>query len=162
MKQVQQVVDEVLTEVPQTAYLMSVELGQRYDDLKRVRGSLLFAGSLVLLIALIGLLAYLRDEVNRRRRELAIRTIFGASASTLLKLFLRRLLYILLPSLLLGLLLSYIVSERILQLFATRISLSVWLLGGMALAVGLLACLFSGYLVLKAIRLNPRENLTAE
>ena len=116
----------------------------------------------VLLIALIGLLAYLRDEVNRRRRELAIRTIFGASASTLLKLFLRRLLYILLPSLLLGLLLSYIVSERILQLFATRISLSVWLLGGMALAVGLLACLFSGYLVLKAIRLNPRENLTAE
>ena len=162
VKQVQQVVDEVLTEVPQTAYLMSVELGQRYDDLKRVRGSLLFAGSLVLLIALIGLLAYLRDEVNRRRRELAIRTIFGASASTLLKLFLRRLLYILLPSLLLGLLLSYIVSERILQLFATRISLSVWLLGGMALAVGLLACLFSGYLVLKAIRLNPRENLTAE
>lgn len=162
IQQVQQVVDEVLVDAPQTAYLMSVELGQHYDGLKHVRGSLLFAGGLVLLITFIGLVAYLRDEVNRRRRELAIRIIFGSTPLAALRLFLHRLQWVLLPALCVGAMVAYAVSERILQLFAVRVSAQLWFFALLALLVGVVACAFSAWMVLRAIRLNPRENLYAE
>ena len=61
----------------------------QYNMLLHVRNSILFVGLCILAIALIGLIAYIRDEVNRRRSEIAIRIIHGAQVKDVQLIFLK-------------------------------------------------------------------------
>ena len=107
-------------------------------------------------------MAYIRDEVTRRRSEIAIRIIHGASVADVQRLFLTDLLKIALPAVVVGALLAWKVGENILQLFAVKIELSWWIFTGCTLIVLLIVVMLAALLVLKAARVNPTENLKTE
>ena len=102
------------------------------------------------------------DEVNRRKSEIAIRKIVGATVMNVQRIFQRDLLLIAVPAMLIGLLLSWLVSRQVLQLFEVKIALTAWLFGGCTVAVLCLVLLVSAYLVWQASRANPTENLRTE
>lgn len=162
MKQVQQVVDRTVASQQLKVYSLSLEMGNLYNGVLHVRNSVLFAGLCILIIALTGLVAYVRDEVSRRRSEIAIRLIHGASMADVQKIFLLDLLKIALPAVVIGALCAWKVGEQLLQLFAVKIDLTWYLFAGCILIVCLVVWLVAFGLVWKAARANPTENLKTE
>ena len=162
MQEAQAVVDRTMTSQDKIVTSLGLEMTSLYVQLLHVRNSVLFAGLCVLIIALIGLMAYIRDEVTRRRSEIAIRIIHGASVADVQRLFLTDLLKIALPAVVVGALLAWKVGENILQLFAVKIELSWWIFTGCTLIVLLIVVMLAALLVLKAARVNPTENLKTE
>ena len=162
MKEVQQVIDRTISSQQLKVYSLSLEMGNLYNAVLHVRNSVLFAGLCILIIALTGLVAYVRDEVSRRRSEIAIRLIHGASMADVQKIFLLDLLKIALPAVVIGALCAWKVGEQLLQLFAVKINLTWYLFAGCILIVCLVVWLVAFGMVWKAARANPTENLKTE
>lgn len=105
----------------------------QYQSTDGFRMGTLVTGITALVIALMGLIGYTTDEVNRRRKEIAIRKVNGATARDIFHMLVTDVLRLSVPAVLLGLVLSWVIAGKWLQLFADRITLSPLLF----LAVGL-------------------------
>ena len=162
IQRIQQLVDNTIKENPKQVLMLRMEIGNNYDQLKHVRNSVLFAGISILLIALAGLIAYILDEVGRRRSEIAIRAIFGATLKDLQKIFQKNLIYMAVPGILIGALAAWKVSQYILQMFSVKIDLTWYLFVGCMLFVLLVVLSVASMLVYRAARANPTENLRTE
>ena len=162
VKKVQEVVSRTITSQERQVLSLSLEMDNLYDGLLHVRNSVLFTGTCILIIALIGLVAYIRDEVARRRSEIAIRIIHGASVKSVERIFLIDLLKIALPAVIVGAVCAWKISDYLLQLFAAKITLTWWLFSACALIVLALVMALAALLVLKAARANPTENLKVD
>ena len=95
----------------------------------------LVTGITALVIALMGLIGYTTDEVNRRRKEIAIRKVNGATVRDIFHMLVADVLKLSVPAVIVGLILSWVIAGKWLQLFADRITLSSLLFLGVGLAV---------------------------
>ena len=159
---VQNIVNSTMTSNPPTVYMMSLQVGNLYEQLRNIRNSVLFAGLCILLISMGGLVAYVRDEVARRRYEIAVRSILGASMASIQRMFQRHLLWVAVPGTVVGCLLAWRVGEAILEMFAVKVELTWWLFTLCAIAVLALVVLVSMLLVRLTAHANPAENLRSE
>jgi putative ABC transport system permease protein len=140
----------------------SVEMVNRYSDSRKFRDSVMIGGIVTLLILLIGLLGYTNDEMNRRRKETAIRKINGATVAEILQLFLTDISRMALPALILGCAAAWYIAEGWLEKFAEKASLPFLLFAVCGLAV--LAAILSavGLNCYRAANENPAVNIKAE
>jgi putative ABC transport system permease protein len=99
------------------------ELIERYMDTQHTRDLIIIGCLASLLITLIGLIGYVRDEVQRRSRELAIRKVMGATMGEVQKLFLHSIVIISLPSIVVGVALGWYLSSLLLEQFSEKITL---------------------------------------
>ncbi len=99
-------------------------LEDQYVTQQSFRTAVLVAGTIILMIAMFGLVGYTIDEVNRRRKEIAVRKVNGATARDILRLFVRSIMRMALPSVLAGCVLAYFVAANWLQSFADKIALT--------------------------------------
>lgn len=99
-------------------------VGDSYQDVDSLRKVVMVAGIVTFLIALIGLVGYTIDEVNRRRKEIAIRKVNGAKVMDILAIFVRSILWIAVPSLVAGCIIAYKLSSEWLTAFSEKITLS--------------------------------------
>ncbi len=133
-----------------------------YQAEKGFRNTMLIGNGIILLITFIGLLGYTLSEVNRRRKELAIRKINGATVSNVINLFLWDLERIALPAVIVGIIAAWLVSEQWMQNFSEKIGLH-WLL---FMSCSLVILLFVGVIAIvsywKSARQNPVEALRYE
>lgn len=159
---VQDIVSRTMPSQEKHVYSLDLEMTNQYNMLLHVRNSILFVGLCILVIALIGLIAYIRDEVNRRRSEIAIRIIHGAQVKDVQLIFLKDILKIAIPAVLTGSIFAIVISTRLLELFATKISLTWYLFGGCVLAVLIIIFAISCSMILKAAHSNPISNLRTE
>lgn len=102
-------------------------LEDSYANVDSLRKGLIVAGLSTFIIALVGLVGYTIDEVNRRRKEIAIRKVNGARVQDILSIFVRSILWIAVPSLTIGCVGSCLISAQWLALFSERITLSPFL-----------------------------------
>ena len=98
-----------------------------YDQVRHIRDIIVYSGLIVVVIALIGLIGYIRDEVMRRKSEIAIRKINGASIKQIITLFARDIAVIVALGLVIGGIGSYMAGEQLLMKVAYKIHLSLWL-----------------------------------
>ena len=98
----------------------------QYTPQRNFRNGVMAAGLAVLFIALMGLVGYVSDEVNRRHREIAIRKVNGARVSDVMRIFLLAILRTAVPAVLVGAVGAYWVAAQWLQLYDNRIALTVW------------------------------------
>ena len=80
---------------------------------------------IVIFITLMGLIGYTNDETQRRSKEIAIRKVNGAEASSILELLAKDVLWTALPAVLLGTLASWYVGELWMGQFATTIGSTI-------------------------------------
>ena len=122
----------------------------QYRSTNGFRVGTLATGITALVIALMGLIGYTTDEVNRRRKEIAIRKVNGATARDIFRMLVTDVLRLSVPAVLVGLVLSWVI-----QLFADRITLSPLLF----LAVGLVVLIIIVAILLlsarKVVNSNP-------
>lgn len=162
IKEVQDIVSRTMPSQEKHVYSLDLEMANQYNMLLHVRNSILFVGLCILVIALIGLIAYIRDEVNRRRSEIAIRIIHGAQVKDVQFLFLKDILKIAIPAVLIGTAFALFASNRLLELFEFKINLTGYIFGGCILVVLIIMLILSTSMIWKAARSNPINNLRTE
>lgn len=96
----------------------------QYQSQASFRGGVLVSGIVILVIALLGLVGYTVDEVNRRSKEIAIRKVNGARVADILRLFIRTTMLMAVPSVLAGCVIAWLISGEWLKSFAERITLT--------------------------------------
>lgn len=140
--EVRNVLKELVPDQDLQLFLYSSLIEDAYSSARKFRDQVLVGGLAVFVIALIGLIGYTNDEVNRRRKELAIRKINGATLRDLLRLFLADVMKIALPAVVIGCVGAYIIAGHWLQQFVLKIPLACWifLLGGIAVLLVVAAC----------------------
>ena len=126
LQAVQKVCDRLYPNAELQVKLYGNELADSYQETKHTRDLILIGCLASLLITLIGLIGYVRDEVQRRSRELAIRKVMGAGIGELQGLFLRSIALIAIPSIIIGIALGWYFSDMLMEQFAEKIKFS-WL-----------------------------------
>ncbi|WP_101573283.1 ABC transporter permease [Alistipes sp. cv1] len=108
-----------------------------YNDEVRLRNTVILGVIITLLIALIGLISYTKDEISRRSKEIAIRKVNGATAVEIIRLITRDLQVTTLLALITGLATAYWLGNGWLQRFAVKTPLSAWIffVGGAAVCL---------------------------
>jgi len=102
----------------------AAEMVSQYRDSKQFRDQVMLGGIITLVICLIGLIGYTNDEMSRRRKEMAIRKVNGATIMNIQRLFITDISRMALPALFLGSIGSYFVIKRWLEGYPDKIPLS--------------------------------------
>ena len=109
------------------------ELANQYASQLNFRNGILVAGSVTMIIALFGLVGYTSDEVNRRRKEIAIRKVNGAKVKDILRIFLKDIMKIALPCIIVGDLGAWLIARQWLMSFSEKITMTPLLFIGVTI-----------------------------
>ena len=133
-----------------------------YADSKKMRNTMAIGAVFSLLIALLGLIGFIRDESLRRSKEMAVRKINGATTGDILKAFATDILKLSAVMAVIACAGAYFVARRWLEQFAEKVSLNpLYFIGGAVLVLAIVL----GVVVLNCLKIarsNPVESLKNE
>lgn len=133
-----------------------------YEGSLKMRNTILIGSVFALMIAIIGLIGFVRDESNRRSKEMAVRKINGATASDVLRIFAWDVLRLSLIMSVLACIFTYFVADKWLEQFAEKVTLSplYFLIGALfvIIIVTIVVVLSSN----RIAKMNPVESLKKE
>ena len=111
----------------QTINFESLEqaMAESYNSVRIFRNATIVATFVILFITLMGLIGYTNDETQRRSKEIAIRKVNGAEASSIIEMLAKDVLVTALPAVLLGTLASWYVGELWMSQFATTLGSTI-------------------------------------
>ena len=138
------------------------EMRAAYADSKKMRNTMALGAVFSLLIALLGLIGFIKDESLRRSKEMAVRKINGATTSDILSVFASDILKLSTVMAVIACIAAYFVAHKWLEQFAEKVSLNpLYFIGGALLVLTIVL----GVVVLNCLRIaraNPVESLKAE
>lgn len=133
-----------------------------YADSKKMRNTMALGAVFSLLIALLGLIGFIKDESLRRSKEMAVRKINGATTRDILSVFATDIMKLSAVMAVIACIAAYFVAHKWLEQFAEKVSLHpLYFIGGAALVL----LIVLGVVVLnclKIARANPVESLKNE
>ena len=104
---------------------MESEIRQTYSSVITFGKITMVATFVIIFITLMGLIGYTNDETQRRSKEIAIRKVNGAEASSIIEMLAKDMLVTALPAVLLGTLASWYVGELWMSQFATVVGSTI-------------------------------------
>jgi putative ABC transport system permease protein len=138
------------------------EMRAAYADSKKMRNTMALGAVFSLLIALLGLIGFIRDESLRRSKEMAVRKINGATTRDILGVFATDIMKLSAVMAVIACIAAYFVAHKWLEQFAEKVSLNpLYFIGGAALVL----LIVLGVVVLNCLRIaraNPVESLKNE
>ena len=133
-----------------------------YADSKKMRNTMALGAVFSLLIALLGLIGFIKDESLRRSKEMAVRKINGATTRDILSVFAKDIMKLSAVMAVIACIAAYFVAHKWLEQFAEKVSLNpLYFIGGAALVL----LIVLGVVVLNCLRIaraNPVESLKNE
>ena len=153
------VVSEALDGKEVQLHVYADKMSSAYDGNRKMRNTVFIGSIFALLIAVVGLIGFVRDESNRRSKEMAIRKIHGATSADVLRLFAWDVLKLSSVMAVLACVVTYFVAHKWLEQFALRIGLSPLYFLDAAILVLLIV---TGVVVLcsnRIARMNPVKSL---
>jgi len=143
-------------------FFFDEEFGRMYRREQRTAGLMVVLSVIAVALAGMGLLGLSIFAVEKRRKEIGIRRILGASVPSVLLLFFRDFLYIHALAVLIGFPIVYVVVNRWLNNFAYRIAAKPWVFAVTAVLTAALFFATGSSSVVKAAASNPVESLRQE
>lgn len=138
------------------------EMRAAYADSKKMRNTMALGVVFSLLIALLGLIGFIKDESLRRSKEMAVRKINGATTRNILSIFAKDIMKLSAVMAVIACAAAFFVAHKWLEQFAEKISLNpLYFIGGAALTL----LIVLGVVVLnclKIARANPVDSLKNE
>ena len=133
-----------------------------YDDSRKMRNTV-FAGAVVtLLVAILGLIGFVRDESQRRSKEMAIRKINGATARDIHRYMQSDIIRISVIVAVLASAAAFLIARKWLEQFAERISLSpIYFLVAAAVVIFVVIAVVA-ISSLRIVNSNPVDSLKNE
>jgi putative ABC transport system permease protein len=141
---------------------MNEQYAQQYEAEQRVASLSRYFAGLAILISCLGLFGLAAFTADRRKKEIGIRKVLGATVTNIVMLLTKNFTQLVVISILLGLPIAYFLTRRWLNDFAYRIDLSfVFFLiaSGMVLLISWLTVSFQAY---RAANINPKECIRNE
>ena len=133
-----------------------------YDGSRKMRNTMVIGAVFSLLIALLGLLGFIKDESLRRSKEMAVRKINGATTRDILGAFSMDIMKLSVAASFIACIAAFFVAHKWLEQFAEKVSLNpLYFLGGAVLVLAIVL----GVVVLNCLRIaraNPVESLKNE
>ncbi|MCQ2228703.1 MAG: ABC transporter permease [Bacteroidales bacterium] len=126
-----------------------------------MRNAILIGCMICLMIAILGLVGYIVDEVKLRQKEIAVRRVNGAQISEICRMFLADVMKITMPSVAIGCLVAAFVSERWQQQFSIHVGHPWWVYAVSFVLTVLLVGLVSMFYVSRCSSDNPSDSLRA-
>lgn len=162
IKKIKDVIDTYYTSDWQYGfYTFNERMSDNYAYFNHLRNIVLIAALVTLIISLIGLIGYLGNEMQLRRKEVAIRKVCGATVSEVLKILSMNLTVVVLPAIITGVIAAFIGGHYYLEILRTNsdliTSLSVWLFLGGAILVSFIIYIVNILCLWKAANENPVE-----
>jgi len=133
-----------------------------YKSELRLRKAATTATVLSFIIVLLGVLGLVSSSVRRRTREIAIRKVIGASATGIVRLFVRDYLPVLLIAGLIASPFAYWMMQHWLDNYATRITITVWPFLGAIGCLAVIMIMLIAVQTIKAALANPVKSLKVE
>lgn len=162
IKEVSDLLTTLLPDKNVEVYSYGAEMKNKYNDSANFRDSVLIAGISTLIICLIGLLGYTNDEMNRRKKETAIRKVNGATTFDIERLFLKDIGYMALPSITLGCMVAFFIGRSWLEKFADKAELTFLLFFGCGLMVLFIILSAVSINCYRAANENPAESVKSD
>ena len=115
---------EIKNHYPESEYnLVSYKsiADEQNSNTKIIQRIFLSVAVIIALIAFVGLTGFLRDEMQRRSKEIAIRKISGASSLLIVKMITSGMLWIAVPAVVLGTVAAFLISDMWLDSFSVTV-----------------------------------------
>ena len=135
---------------------------EAYSSERRMRNTVIIGCLVSIIIALFGLIGYVRDESQRRSKEMAVRKINGATVKEIMGIYVAEIMKLSIPAIILGNVGAWFAASAWLRNFSEKIALSPWYF---ILADVAIILLVSGCVILNSLRIsrsNPVESLKNE
>ena len=135
---------------------------EAYSSERRMRNTVIIGCLVSIIIALFGLIGYVRDESQRRSKEMAVRKINGATVKEIMGIYVAEIMKLSIPAIILGNVGAWFAASAWLRNFSEKIALSPWFF---ILADVTIILLVSGCVILNSLRIsrsNPVESLKNE
>ena len=133
-----------------------------YEDSKKMRNTMALGAVFSLLIALLGLIGFIKDESLRRSKEMAVRKINGGTTRDILGAFAKDIMVLSTVMAVIACVAAFFVAHKWLEQFAEKVSLNpLYFLGGAVLVL----LIVLGVVVLNCMRIaraNPVDSLKNE
>ncbi|MEM9340075.1 MAG: FtsX-like permease family protein [Bacteroidota bacterium] len=159
-------IDEVLHEVMghknhQISFL-DQDFWAQYQEEERQSRMLMIAGSMTILLSIIGLIALVSFTVELKMKEMTIRKVFGANFSHVVGLFVRQYAAAIFLALLIAVPSSIYLGQHWLENFAYRTHVSFWVIVTTSVALVFLIFLIIWGQSRRSFHLNPTDQLSAD
>ena len=135
---------------------------ENFYIIRTFRSGVLICSLVTLIIAIIGLIGYLSDETNRRRSEIAIRKINGATIKDIQNLFISNILKVTGAAVILGIVAAAVTAKFLQSNFIDKANVSIFIYifcSVCIISIILSVVSLSSY---KASTRNPMDNLAKE
>lgn len=162
MRKVEKTIREVAPDSDAEVKAYSETLVNMYDSTKQMKRTYELGALFALLIAVIGLISYVRDENYRRSAEIAVRKVNGAQSSEIVSMLVMDILKVAVFAVIIGDAGAWLVAHYWLQQFAVKIALNP--LFFIAADIIVLAIIVSVIVIgsLRIAHTNPVESLKNE
>jgi putative ABC transport system permease protein len=138
----------------------------RFNDLynteENIASIIMFASTLAVIIACLGLFALASFNMAQRQKEVAVRKVMGASVSGLALLFIRKYLILVIVASVICVPLTWYFAEDWLSAFAYRIQVNPFVILGSGLLCAFIALATIGIKSLRTASANPVNSLKYE
>jgi len=133
-----------------------------YTNELRLKKAASIATLLALIIVLLGVAGLLSQSIQKRTKEIAIRKVIGASVPGIIRLFLREYLPLLLVAGLVATPLAWLIMNRWLSDYVTRITIGPWPFVATLLGLGFVMVVLIVLRTMGAAMANPVKSLKME
>ncbi len=135
---------------------------EAYSSERRMRNTVIIGCLVSIIIALFGLIGYVRDESHRRSKEMAVRKINGATVKEIMGIYIAEIIRLSIPAIILGNIGAWFAASAWLRNFSEKIALSPWyfILADAAIILLVTVCVI--FNSLRISRSNPVESLKNE
>ncbi len=138
------------------------QYARQYAAEQRVASLSRYFAGFAILISCLGLFGLSVFTAERRKKEIGIRKVLGASVTQILSLLTKEFAQIVLWSILIGFPIAYVLSKNWLDRFVYRIDLAIWFFVLTAVLMILIAVVTVSSQAFQAARVDPKKYLRSE
>ena len=153
---------ELYGEADFTYAFMEDEIAAIYAEDKRVSRIYTTFSVIAIIISCLGLFALSMFDIRQRYREIALRKVNGAAGRDIIRLLLRKYIYLLAGAFVVAVPVSYLVISKYMENFVHKTPVAWWLFAISAIVVTAISLLTLIWQIKRAIQVNPVESLKSE
>lgn len=165
IEQIKETLHELDPSIPADDFdvqLFDQTLQSQYQKEQNLSQLITLFTALAIIISLMGVFGLVMFETERRRKEISIRRVHGATVQQILTMFNTRFVWIVLVSFVIAVPVSIIVMHRYLEGFAYRVPLYCWVFAIALLGVLAVTVTVVTLRSLSAVKSNPAKVLKSE
>ena len=135
---------------------------KQYEKEAKWKQIITFSAVLIIFISCIGLFGLATLSAEKRTKEIGIRKVLGASATTIITMLTKDFLRLILISVTIAFPLAWWLANKFLESYPYRIEITGWMFGSVAMLLIMITLLTISYQALKSALANPVKSLRTE